>query len=88
MEYLYKRKKTWMPSISVSLNQKVSTQDANSVQLVRNKTTSQNVRNIDDEKLRYMIKTITLEMITDLKSELKALAEKFDKLDSKYNRLE
>ena len=26
--------------------------------------------------------------LRDLKSELKALAEKFDKLDSKYNRLE
>ena len=84
-------KKTWMPAISVSLNQQVSTQDANSVRLVKKKTPSQNIMNVDDDKLTNITQIMDdriLEMTKDLKNELKALAVKFDKLDSKYNRLE
>ena len=77
----------WMLSLNVTENQEVRKLDVISVQEMENENSDKNDKYIDDDKLRDIIKTITLEMTTDLKSELKALAERVGKIDSSLNAL-
>ena len=82
MVYLYQMKKNWMPSINVTADKKVSNQRVISVQSRKNENSAQNDKYLDDDKLRDII-----QMVNDLKGDLRALAEKVGKIDSNHDSL-
>ena len=77
-----------MFSFSVSLRQEVRKQSVTSIQAQKNVQSTQKAHCIDDDKLRDITQIMDnkfLEMEKDMEKQLKALSEKFDKLQSKFN---
>ena len=71
-----------MTSLKVTANQKNSKHNIISVQVMKGDDSVQNDKYLDGDKLRDII-----QMVNDLKGDLRALAEKVGKIDSNQNSL-